>query len=46
MLNIRSGGAVLSPLKLPLIQFIVLLLQFAHFFNFVKVDDKAGLQIV
>lgn len=42
----RLARAVLPPTQLPFVLLIVLLLQLAHLFYLVQVDDKAGLLVV
>jgi len=46
MLHIGLGCTILPMLELTLVELIVLLLQFAHFFDFVKVYNEASFQIM
>ena len=44
--NVRLRCTILPTAQLSPVGFIVLLLEFAHLFNFVEVDDEAGFLIV
>ena len=45
-LDVRIFSAILPPTKLALVELVVLLLKFAHLFNLIEIDYKAGIQIV
>ena len=44
--HVGLASTILSSFELPLVQLIVLLLQFPHFLNLVKVDYEAGVEVV
>ena len=44
--HVGLASTILSSFELPLVQLIVLLLQFPHFLNLVQVHDEAGVQVV
>ena len=46
MLNIGFRSTVLATTQLALVHLVVLLLQLAHLFDFIEVDDEACLKIV
>ena len=46
MLNVGFRSTVLATTQLALVHLVVLLLQLAHLFDFIEVDDKASLKIV
>ena len=46
MLNVGFRSTVLATTQLALVHLVVLLLQLAHLFDFIEVDDEASLKIV
>ena len=46
VLHVNFRCAILPSFKLLPIKLIILLLKLPHFFDFVEIDDEAGLQVV